>query len=277
MTARWLIVGHGSVGSFVARRIAGEGVWIDVLDPAPRIPVDPAHRLVGPGEARDVDYVVSCVGHGAREVPGLLDGALRPDALLFDWNSVSPATKLAISDALPVETIDVALLDSLDAAVERPNLAISGPRSADGAQVLAGHGFNAQVVGAEVGQAARMKYLRSIFMKGIEGLTVEYAALASALDPDGVIRASIESNLGAQCMDFLDLLLVTNRHHSDRRGRELQDAIATLAAEGVELTMAPAAVGVLEAAAAAWQDADGLPAVAAPDALARHLQQTIWR
>ena len=230
-----------------------------------------------PGDGIDADYAVSCVGHhAAGRVPELLADVLRPDGLLFDWNSVSPATKLQISDGVAADTVDVALLDSLDAVIERPNLAVSGPRAGDGSRILGEHGFAATVVGAEVGQAARLKYLRSVFMKGLEGLVLEYAALAAVLDPGGVIRASIEANLGTQAMEFLDLLLATDRVHAERRASELEDAVSTLAADGVDLVISPAVAHALRRAAAAWAEPAAPPPGSATDELALYLQRTLW-
>ena len=148
--------------------------------------------------------------------------------------------------------VDVALLDSLDGDAERPILAVSGPEAEHGAEVLGDLGFAVSVVGDVVGDAAALKYLRSIFMKSLEALTIEFAALASDLDRGGVVRDSIEHNLGRQFVSFMDLLLATNRVHADRRSRELADAVETLAGEGLRPEVAEAAVAVLRDAADAW-------------------------
>ena len=219
--ARCLVVGHGSVGSFLAARLLAAGAAVSILDPEPRIPIAAGCAVENPASLTAVDYVFSCVPAEASEsVPALVRPALRPDGVLFDWNTVSPAVKRRIAAATEATTVDVALLDSVDAEVERPTLALSGPTAEHAAAVLGGFGFRAFVAGAEVGDAAALKYLRSIFMKGLEALVLEYASLATDFGGAPIVRASLKSNLGEQFVRFMDLLIATNRIHARRRSRE---------------------------------------------------------
>jgi 3-hydroxyisobutyrate dehydrogenase-like beta-hydroxyacid dehydrogenase len=274
---QWLVVGHGSVGSFIAGRLARQGLPVAVLDPAPRVAIDPLQvadldRLRG-----RVDYVVSCVPPDvAHEVPALVDGAVRPDGIVFEWNSISPAEKRSIRDALPVATIDVALLDSLDAAGERPNLAVSGSEAETAARLLTGQGFQVEVVGDDVGQAASIKYLRSVFMKGLEALVLEYVSLASLVDDRDVVRESLAGNLGHEFVAFMDVLVATNRLHAERRGHELAQAVRTFGEDGISLRMAGPAVDVLQRAADAWAEPGAPPPGAPAEDLVSYLQHTLW-
>jgi 3-hydroxyisobutyrate dehydrogenase-like beta-hydroxyacid dehydrogenase len=275
--ARWLVVGHGSVGSFVADRLAarGEDVWI--YDPQPRVALA-AGRAVGLSELNgDIRYVVSCVPpHAALEVPALLQQVRAADGLLLEWNSVSPATKRAIGASVPMPMVDVALLDTLDAERARPQLAVSGPRAELAAALLEHAGFQVALVGEAIGDAAALKYLRSIFMKSLEGLVLEYEALGSVLDGEHVVRDSLAASLGPQFLAFMDVLLRTDRAHAARRAEELAGARDTFAQEGWDLQVPDAAVATLRSAAQAWAN-PGAPPVDAPAAdLARHLG-ALWR
>ncbi len=276
---QWLVVGHGSVGSFVAARLAGAGGAVSVLDPRPRIPIAHGEAVEeGAIAHRAVDYVVSCVPREAAEtVPALVEPALRPEGMFFDWNTVSPTVKRTIRDRVTAATIDVALLDSLDTAVERPNLAVSGRGSEQAVRILEAHGFNATTVGEEVGEAAALKYLRSIFMKVLEALVLEYSSLASGFEGEAIVRASLESNLGEKFVRFMDLLVATNRIHAERRSRELADALALFSADGFRPELAPAAVDVLRRAADAWSDDSAPPVDAAIGVLTDHLRRNLWR
>jgi 3-hydroxyisobutyrate dehydrogenase-like beta-hydroxyacid dehydrogenase len=275
---RWLIVGHGSVGSFVAARVAAGGGSVSVFDPSPRIPISHGEPIGALADLSPVDYAVSCVPPEIAEaVPALVAALLSPNAIFFDWNTVAPVAKQRIRDALPVATIDVALLDSVDASVEHPNLAVSGRRVREAARMLEGLGFKTAIVGEEVGEAAALKYLRSVFMKSLEALVLEYVSLASGLNGAPVVRASLESNLGNRFVAFADLLLTTDRVHAQRRSRELADAVETFMVNGAKPTLASAAVDVLQQAADAWAQDSAPPVGADAHALAAHLRGALWR
>jgi 3-hydroxyisobutyrate dehydrogenase-like beta-hydroxyacid dehydrogenase len=274
---QWLVVGHGSVGSFIAGRLARQGLAVAVLDPAPRVPIDPVHVADLDHLRGRVDYVVSCVTPDvARAVPALVESVLRPDGVVFEWNTISPAEKRAIRDAVAAATIDVALLDSLDAAGERPNLAVSGADAETAARLLTEQGFQVEVVGDEVGQAATIKYLRSVFMKGLEALVLEYVALASVVDDRDVARASLAGNLGQEFVAFMDVLVATNRVHAERRALELAQAVRTFGEDGIALRTGGPAVEVLQWAAEAWAAPDAPPAGAPTEDLVSYLQRALW-
>jgi 3-hydroxyisobutyrate dehydrogenase-like beta-hydroxyacid dehydrogenase len=259
MTPRsWLIVGHGSVGSSMAHRIDSAGDRVLVYDPAPRVAVTVGRRL--DRLARDdgpVDLVLSCVPPSvAEQVPALIVPIVRNNSVLLDWNTVSPETKQAIASASPCEVLDVALLDTLDADGTRPRVAISGARAEVHRSLLESLGFHVDIAGSTPGQAALLKYARSIFMKSLEGLVLEYVALTEPIDHDGIVAASVENNLGKQAMDFLALLVATNRRHATRRAAELEDAVQVFEARGASIAVAKAVVPLLERAAQVWQQAD---------------------
>ena len=272
---RWLVVGHGSVGSFVARRLADAGAAVDVFDPAPRLPIV-AGTAVVTMDRGVYDCTVSCVPpDAAPEVAETSAAALVPGGLFFDWNTVAPEVKRRIAAAAGAGTVDVALLDSVDGASRRPRLAVSGPAAGRGAELLTGVGFDVVVAGPEVGQAAALKYLRSVFMKTLEALVLEFSALASELDPNDIVRDSLTNNLGTEFAAFMDLLLTTNRVHAERRAHELDDAVASFTSDGTRPELAEAAAELLHRAALAWQD--GAPGTtAAPEELARFLHDAFW-
>jgi 3-hydroxyisobutyrate dehydrogenase-like beta-hydroxyacid dehydrogenase len=272
----WLIVGHGSVGSFLAKRLERIGAEASILDGNPRVPITYGKVLPSLPHVGTFSYVISCVPPDAAEDVGpAAIAALRPGGLLFDWNTVAPAVKRRIGSA-SAAVVDVALLDSLDGAPEKPTLAVSGPEGERSAEVFERLGFSVSVAGDQVGVAAALKYLRSIFMKSLEALTIEFAVLASDLDHRGIVRDSIERNLGTQFVSFMDLLIATNRLHAERRSGELADAVATSVGEGVRLELAEAAVSVLRQAAEAWSGADAPPADADLGTLTDYLRRTLW-
>jgi 3-hydroxyisobutyrate dehydrogenase-like beta-hydroxyacid dehydrogenase len=272
----WLIVGHGSVGSSLTARLVAHGETPLVYDPNPRVPVSAGRRVGSEGNGRGVDYVASCVTPSfALEVPAAVAAFVRPHSVFFDWNTISPEVKQDVASRLPCPVVDVALLDSVDSLAGAPRLAISGPTAQAAQALLANYGFEAEIAGSEIGAAALLKYTRSIFMKSLEALVLEYVALAESLDDDQIVWRSLEQNLGPRFTKFALLLLATNRVHAGRRAAELADAVDLFHDRGRELRIATAAIDVLSRAADGWQQADAPPEDATAANLATYMSRLL--
>jgi hypothetical protein len=251
-------------------------VSVAILDPKPRVTVVSA-TVVDVAPSAAFSYAVSCVPPAvAEKVAPAAAAAVVEGGLLFDWNTVAPALKKRIADMNSVTTVDVALLDTLDGDRPSPTLAVSGPAADRGAETLRNLGFAVSIAGVQVGDAAALKYLRSIFMKTLEAMSIEFASLASGLDQSGIVRDSIERNLGQGFVEFLDLLIATNRVHGERRAGELADAVATFTASGTRPELAGAAVAVLQGAARAWTASDAPPPGSDLAVLSGYLRSARW-
>jgi len=270
---RWLIVGHGSVGSALVRRLGRIGVRPSVYDPAPRLPIvaaDHLARLDLAGGAFDI--VVSCViPAAALQALAGVRTALKPATLYLEWNTVTPETKRAVAAAAPCAVLDVALMDTLDDEAASPSLALSGPEAGNAAEVLRRLGFRVDIAGPECGDAALLKLARSLFMKSLEALVIEFEAAIAPLSGREIVVGSIERNLGERFTAFARMLIETDRLHAARRSRELEEAIEVFQHADKSTRVAEAATDVLGAAAAAWQS-PGAPAErAGAEAFARFL------
>lgn len=242
----------------MAARIRNAGERVFVYDPAPRVPISNGQRLERlTSDDGPFDLVLSSVPPTvAEQVPALVAPVVANGSLLLDWNTVSPETKQAIASASACEVLDVALLDTLDSDGDRPRLAISGQRADAHRPLLESLGFYVDIAGSAPGDAALLKYARSIFMKSLEGLFLEYVALTQPIDQQGIVAGSVENNLGNKAMEFLNLLVVTNRRHAARRAHELADAVAVFGTRGASIDVAKAVVPLLQRAAQLWQRPD---------------------
>lgn len=268
--AKWLVVGHGSVGSWLRQLLESHGQLVQVFDPEPRTPFPPTSRCrdIEAGAA-EADYVVSCVGaSAAKEVAAAVGD--RP-SLLFDWNTMTPAAKRDLVDAGASDLVDVALLDTIDVEDAAPLLAVSGAGQLRAQLLLERLGFAVVAVGSEPGAAAELKQLRSLFMKTLEALVVEHAAVLAGEENGEVVATSIERSLGPVFARFQETLLQSNRLHARRRGRELAEAIEVVRVRGHSAGLARAGVQVLEHAAAAWECPQAPAAGSTTAELARHL------
>ena len=175
----------------------------------------------------------------ARDVADALGSA----ALYADLNTSAPQVKREIAAALPVQFADVALVG------RRPELGPrdSGARIGGGAERFAELfrplGMPVEVVGPEPGDAAGLKLLRSVFMKGIAAAALETLEAARAAGVEERLRADIAAVIGEP---LLERLLTGSRTHAARRVDEMRAAAAYLEELGVEPHVARAAVGRLE-------------------------------
>jgi 3-hydroxyisobutyrate dehydrogenase-like beta-hydroxyacid dehydrogenase len=272
-SGRWLIVGHGSVGSALARRMVRAGIRPWVFDPAPRVPVANGAHLTSLKDAGVFDYAVSCVSpSAAMSAVEAARTALAPSALYLDWNTLPPDAKQRVAASAPAGVVvDVALMDTLDQEAESPSLAVSGPQAGRAVAVLRALGFTVDEVGDACGDAARLKLSRSLFMKGLEALVVEFRAAIAPFAGGEVVLASIERNVGVQFMSFARMLIETDRLHAARRANELAEAVAIFSGPDSPLPVARASVEVLRAAAQAWSSPDAPAPSASADVLTAYL------
>jgi 3-hydroxyisobutyrate dehydrogenase-like beta-hydroxyacid dehydrogenase len=275
--AHWLIVGHGSVGSALARRISRHGAPLSVYDPSPRVAVVAGDHLIAlDARIGPFDYVISCVvPSAARHALDATRPVLKPTTVYLEWNTLTPAAKREIAEAAPCPVVDVALLDTLDDEAAHPSLAISGPQAEAVAPPLASLDFRVDVVGANCGDAALLKLARSLFMKSLEALVVEFEAALAPLVGRDVVVGSIERNLGPRFTDFSRMLLETDRIHASRRSVELEEAVDVFRSTGASVRVAAASIDVLRAAAAAWRAPDAPGTDAGGEALARFLAKRL--
>jgi 3-hydroxyisobutyrate dehydrogenase-like beta-hydroxyacid dehydrogenase len=177
----------------------------------------------------------------ALDVAASVAGTLAGDTLYADLNTASPQLKRELAKSLPVQFADVALAGVVPTSgLATPALA-SGAGAERFAELFRPLGMPVEVVGAEAGDAAGLKLLRSVFMKGMAAAALESLAAADAAGAEVRIRAEIASAIGEP---LLERLLSGSREHAARRADEMLTAAAYLEMLGV--------VPRVSSAAAAW-------------------------
>lgn len=198
---------------------------------------------------------------------------LRQGQILIDINSVSPGRKQ--DTAAAVEAAGAAYLDMAVMAPVHPKnhatpvLLAGAPAQAMLPQLLA-LGFSASVIGPEPGGATAIKMVRSLFVKGLEAITVEALLAAKASGCFEDIYASLSTSYpGLDWTRFAGYQFERTTRHGHRRAAEMRESAATLDALGLH--------GALAREIAAVQDLMGA-AGAPPDApLAETAQQVLER
>lgn len=168
--------------------------------------------------------------------------ALSPGALWCDCNSVAPDTKRAA--ALAIEAaggryVDVAVLAPVNPAQLNVPLLLAGAAAAEAERQLRGLGFtNVRVVGDEIGRASAIKMIRSVMVKGLEALTDEMMAAATAAGVADEVLASLDASEKAiPWAQRAAYNLERMTTHGARRAAEMEESAKTLLSLGVPPVM----------------------------------------
>lgn len=248
MTLSVAVLGLGEAGGAIASGLAARGCDVRGWDPdASRVAVD-VGRAATPTEAvTEADLVLSlATAAHALDAATSVVAALDPAQLYADLNTTAPALKrdvAAVMSRAGVAFADVALLGGVPATgVETPALA-SGEGAERFAELLRPVGMPVDVVGREPGEAAGLKLLRSVFMKGVAAAALESVEAARRRGAEEWLRGELAAVLGEP---LLERLLSGSVAHAERRVDEMAAAAAYLRELGVEPRVAEAAGGWLE-------------------------------
>jgi 3-hydroxyisobutyrate dehydrogenase-like beta-hydroxyacid dehydrogenase len=251
------VLGLGEAGGRIASDLAAAGADVRGYDPAvaeaPGVEVvsDTATAVRGCAVALSLNAAKAALDVARAALP-----ALEQEAVFGDLNTGSPELKREIARLAAHEGrlfADVALLGGVPArGVGTPALA-----SGDGAQAFADalrpFGMPVEVVSTEAGDAAAMKLVRSVFMKGLAAAAVESVAAAEAAGHADWLKEEIAAVIGEP---LLERLLEGSRRHAARRRDEMESARDLLVQLGVEPRIAAASAAVLAGLAASSLDVE---------------------
>lgn len=167
---------------------------------------------------------------------------LAPGTLWCDGNSVAPETKRAAVCAVEAaggRYVDLAVLAPVHPARMAVPLLLAGTAAEDAEAALRALGFtNTRVVGDEVGRASAIKMIRSVMVKGIEALTDEMMAAATAAGVADEVLASLDASEKAIPWAQKAAYNLERMHtHGARRAAEMEESAKTLLALGVPPAM----------------------------------------
>lgn len=181
--------------------------------------------------------------------------------LYVDINSISPVTLAevrSILDLPAVDLVDASIHGLASRFIATGTLYLSGPAAAEVA-ALFGSPPRAVVLGDEVGRASLLKMLIGGVNKGLVALLLELSEVA--------LEEGMLDELWAVCrasypgvMEPFERLLPTYPVHAGRRAEEMAELELTVAAAGLEPTMAAAVRTVLERVVRAPRNVETLSA-----------------
>ena len=254
MTARVGIVGLGEAGGAIAAGLVEEGAEViaydlrlasaggaDLRDLAARAGVGLATDLAD--LAGRAEIILSLVtGGAALPVARALAPHLRAGQLVADLNTTSPGVAEAVSEVLAptgASFTDVAIMAAVPPYRHRVPMLACGP----GADQLAaaGLGLRVEVIEGGPGAASAVKMLRSLLVKGLESLLLEFAVAADRFGATDRVLRSMNGSLPTDDWRALATYLLTRTaKHGRRRGDELAEVAEMFRELGIEPGLAEA-------------------------------------
>ncbi|WP_125130483.1 NAD(P)-dependent oxidoreductase [Microbacterium sp. 10M-3C3] len=248
---RVAVIGLGEAGSRYATGLAAAGAEVRGFDPA--------HRLEHPGVAEratladavaDADVVLSLVhARVAIDVAAAALPHMHNGVVYADLNTAAAEVKAAVADVAArrgVAMADVGVLAPVPRAGHRTPLIASGTGAAAFAARLAPFGVPVDVLDAPAGEAARLRLLRSAFMKGLAALVMEGLDAARPAGAEAWLRTQMARELGPDGEALLDRLVTGTARHAARRADEMAAVVDALEAAGTPADMARATLARLE-------------------------------
>jgi 3-hydroxyisobutyrate dehydrogenase-like beta-hydroxyacid dehydrogenase len=247
MSERIALIGFGEAGRSIGCGLAGEpGAAVTAYDVRFRGPDGPQLMakareagVVPHAElARALDgagiVLSAVVGSAAIEAGRAAAPHLSAGRIYIDLNSVSPATKRAIEQAVVpsgVHFIEAAVMARVPPHGHRVPILLAGAGA--GAAAVAARlnalGMKTEAVGDRVGQASANKMLRSILIKGIEALLIECLVAARRCGIEERILDSVgETFPGVDWRKTATYYLGRTAVHGARRVTEMQEVADTL-------------------------------------------------
>ncbi len=247
----------GILGTALARAGCEVGCYDILLDAPPATPLRQrliARAAAGPVTVHDSlaalvrgsELVVSAVtATAAHDVTRLAADTLVAGQVYLDINSVSPETKraeAALVAASGASYVEAAVMAPVPPLGLRVPMLLGGRDAAPVAAALMALGADARAVSSDIGVASAIKMCRSIFVKGLEALTVESLMTARRYGADGAVLASLHASYPGMGWEAkLPAYLISRvAEHGRRRAAEMREVAGTVQAAGFEPLMASA-------------------------------------
>lgn len=183
----------------------------------------------------DADWVFSAVtADQSLQAAEAAARYLRPGQIFFDINSVSPERKRASAGAIGAKGaryVDMAVMAPVHPKGHRTATLLAGDLDTALRGQFAELEFAFDVVGDQPGAATAIKMVRSLFVKGLEAITVEALLAASASGClDQVLKSLSTSFPGLDWPTFVHYQFERTLRHGARRAAEMHESAATVEA-----------------------------------------------
>lgn len=265
------IIGYGEAGSNMAEGLSGAGAAVSAYDlkfaepePFARMQAHAARHGVrlaeGPADCvsgADIVFALvetSSMDDSARSVaPHVVQGQV-----YVDMNSAGPGAKgrvAAIIDETAAAMADGAVMADVPPTKHQTPILTSGPGAAAFSALAQSLDMRVELMEGAVGDASAIKMLRSVLMKGISSLILEFGLAAEQFGATEDVLRSVGDSIGMDLVTYADRAGARQLQHAGRRAHEMKEVAITLKEAGVEPLMSAACAEQLARIVAAGANA----------------------
>ena len=243
------LIGLGEVGSTLAEDLLGQNIALSCydiafVDEASKASQNckrfPKLRAEGDPEraVEQAELVISAVtAEQALNAAKSVRDFIQPKAWYWDINSVSPNTKIALSDLFSGQTkyVEGAIMSPIQPKrIESPIL-LAGPNAQDFAAIAKDLGFSgSEIFSQELGKAAASKMCRSVIIKGMESLLTESLITARYYGVEDQVLDSLTNLMpGVDWKQHSAYMISRSLEHGVRRAEEMREVHKTVKEAGL--------------------------------------------
>lgn len=263
---RIALIGYGEVGQILAADLEVAGV-VDVViwdrlfpisSSAPSRAAESAKARTAASMAEAVTgrtLIISAVT-AANCVPATREaaGALAPQAIYFDLNSVAPQTKCAaaaVVESAGGRYVEAAVMSPIAPKRIGSPMLVGGPHAAGFEPLARAIGFTGiRVFDSAVGRASAAKMCRSVMIKGLEALFAESLLAARRHGVERTVLESLRDLFPNEDWERIARYMISRSlEHGRRRAEEMREAAQAVADAGLDPLMSLACAARQEWAA----------------------------
>jgi len=244
------LIGYGEVGRILGEDLHAAGHAVTTFDvklgTEAGVPVR-AHALLRgvevadshAGAVRSAQLVVSAVT--ATQTVAAAQAcarALPADTFFLDFNSASPAAKIAAAEYVGRaggRYVEGAVMTSIPPHRMKVPLLLGGPHADALLPQLNKLGFAARVASSQLGVASATKMCRSVMIKGLEAMLIESLTTARRYGVEEAVLASLRETFpGIDWAEQATYFFQRVIKHGRRRAEEMREAAVTVREAGLE-------------------------------------------
>lgn len=243
------VLGLGEAGSHFANDLIDLGYEVSGWDPELKRKLNSKVAIAdnNPVAVKDADLIFNVnLTSVSKAVAEEVKHSVKSSAIFCEMNTSSPQDKLEVKNILDgyCGVLDVAIMAPVPPSGIQTPLLVAGASAQKFKQTLSGLN-NISVTEGPVGEAAKLKLLRSIVYKGVAAVICEAMEAADHFDKQDYMRHQIASIIGEN-PSLVDRFIQGSRVHAIRRSHEMEAVSAMLQGEELSAIMSEAAIDNLK-------------------------------